>query len=240
MPDIAEQFTTGGWQFTPEVAEVFPEHVRASVPFYDAIQDLIAEASDWLVPPGGHVADLGAATGITCCRIAARHPDRGICFDLYDDQPAMLKHAETALRALPGGRRGLFHATRIQDGPLQHNPADLTLILFALQFLPWQDRAKALRLARERSAATGALIVAEKIRPRDSRWAEIGNDASHDWKAAHGITDAAIRAKARALRGILIPHPQDTITETITAAGWTSPEVLFRWHQWAVIGAFAT
>ena len=239
MPDIAEQFTTGGWQFTPEVAEVFPEHVRASVPFYDAIQDLIAEASDWLVPPGGHVADLGASTGITCCRIAERHPSRDITFDLYDDQPAMLKHAETALRALPGGRRCVFHAARIQDGPLTHVNADLTLVLFTLQFLSQPDRIKALRLAREHSAATGALIVAEKIRPLDSRWAEIGNDASHDWKAAQGITDAAIRAKARALRGILVPHSQAALTSMITTAGWKSPEVLFRWHQWAVIGAFS-
>jgi len=237
--DIAEQFGTGGWQFTPEVAEVFPEHVRASVPFYDAIQDLIAEASDWLVPPGGYVADLGASTGITCCRIAERHPDRGICFDLYDDQPAMLKHAETALRALPGGKRCVFHTARIQDG-LTHAAADLTLILFTLQFLTAQDRVTALRNARDRSAKTGALIVAEKVRPRDSRWAEIGNDVSHDWKAAHGIGDAAIRAKASALRGVLVPHPQDTLTAAIRAAGWKSPEVLFRWHQWAVIGAYAS
>jgi tRNA (cmo5U34)-methyltransferase len=240
VPDIAEQFPTGGWQFTPEVAEAFPEHVRASVPFYDAIQDLIAEASDWLVPPGGLVADLGAATGITCCRIAARHPDRDIRFDLCDDSPAMLKHAETALRALPGGRRCLFHAVRIQDGPLHHVGADLTLILFTLQFLSQQDRVKALRLARASAACTGALIVAVKIRPLDSRWAEIGNDVSHDWKAEHGITDVAIRAKASALRGVLVPHPQDTLTSAIKVAGWKSPEVLFRWHQWAVIGAFAT
>ena len=113
-PDIAEQFTTGGWQFTPEVADVFPEHVRASVPFYDEIQGLIAEASDWLVPHGGHVADLGASTGNTCRAIAGRHPDRDICFDLYDESEAMLKHAGTAMREMPGGRRSVFHAARIR------------------------------------------------------------------------------------------------------------------------------
>lgn len=238
--DIAESFAAGRWEFTPEVADAFPSHVRASVPFYDAIQDLIAEASDWLVPPSGRVADLGAATGITCCRIASRHPDRDICFDLYDEQPAMLKHAETALHALPGGRRSVFHTARIQDGPLAYVHADLTLILFTLQFLPAADRVKALTAARARAATSGALIVAEKVRPQDSRWFEIGNDVSHDWKSAHGVADTAIRAKSRALRGVLIPHPQDHLTAMITNAGWTSPEVLFRWHQWAVIGAFAS
>lgn len=64
-------------------------------------------------------------------------------------------------------------------------------------------------------------------------------DASHDWKAAHGISDTAIRAKSRALRGVLIPQPQNSLITMIKTAGWKSPEVLFRWHQWAVIGAFA-
>ena len=55
MADVAEQFAPGGWQFTADVANVFPEHVRASVPFYDVITDLIAQATDWLVPQGGRV-----------------------------------------------------------------------------------------------------------------------------------------------------------------------------------------
>jgi tRNA (cmo5U34)-methyltransferase len=239
VPDVAEQFGTGGWQFTPEVAGVFPEHVRASVPFYDAIQDLITETTDWLVPHGGLIADLGASTGITAERILRRHPDRAIRFALYDEQQAMLDQADKLL-ALHAPGRVECHAARIQDPPLQHTDADLTLCLFTLQFLPVRDRVAALHMARLSARETGALIVAEKIRPQDSRWAEIGNDVSHDYKAAQGISDAAIRAKARALRGVLIPHPQAALICMIEAAGWKSAEVLFRWHQWAVIGAFAS
>jgi tRNA (cmo5U34)-methyltransferase len=236
--DIAESFQTGAWEFTPEVAGVFPEHVRASVPFYDAIQDLVAETTDWLVPSGGLVADLGAATGTTAELICKRHPDRNIRFALYDESQAMLDRARIVLAELACGPE--LHAVRIQDPPLKHSDADLTLALFTLQFLPARDRVAALRMARLCSAETGALIVAEKIRPVDSRWAEISVDVSHDWKAAHGVSDAAIRAKARALRGVLRPYPQATTLKMITAAGWTSPEILFRWHAWAVIGAFAT
>lgn len=240
--DVAEGFGPGAWQFTPDVADVFGEHVRASVPFYDAMQQIVAEASDWLVPANGHVADLGAATGITCCAIAARHPERRIGFDLYDESEAMLKHAETNLRAVPdlGGHRTVTHTTRIEQGPFQHSPADLTLALFVLQFLPSSaDRVRALKMAREHAADGGALIVAEKVRLADVRWAEIAADVSHDWKAERGISDAAIRAKARALRGVLIPSTVQQLAAMIRAAGWASPEVLFRWHQWALVGAFA-
>ncbi|WP_433235479.1 methyltransferase domain-containing protein [Streptosporangium sp. CA-135522] len=237
--DIAHQFDAGGWEFTSHVAEVFDDHVRASVPFYDAIQDLVAETTDWLVPAGGLVADLGASTGASALRILQRHPGRGIRFALYDEQPAMLDQARLAIDEL-GGHEVTFNVTRIQEAPLAHADADLTLALFTLQFLPQQERLDALRLARAYSKEMGALIVAEKIRPVDGRWAEIGQDVAHDYKAAHGISDSAIRAKARALRGVLRPAPQQTTMQTITAAGWHSPEVLFRWHSWAVIGAFAS
>jgi tRNA (cmo5U34)-methyltransferase len=238
--DIAERFDTGGWEFTPDVAEVFDDHVRASVPHYDVIQDLVAETTDWLVPAGGLVADLGASTGASARRILERHPGRGIRFALYDEQPAMLDQAEAELKKHSGEHDVLLSATRIQEGPLVHVDADLTLCLFTLQFLPQEERVTALRLARECSAETGALIVAEKIRPIDSRWSEIGTDVAHDYKAARGISDAAIRAKSRALRGVLRPYPQQTTMQAMTAAGWHAPEVLFRWHSWAVIGAFAS
>jgi tRNA (cmo5U34)-methyltransferase len=237
--DVAEQFGTGAWQFTPEVAAVFPEHVRASVPFYDVIQALIAELSDWLVPAGGLVADLGAATGTTAALIAERHPARSIRFALYDESAAMLDRARIAAAQMTGNHRVETHLTRIQ-APLKHDQADLTLALFTLQFLPRLDRLSVLRMARSCAAETGALIIADKTRPHDARWSEIANDVSHDWKAEHGISDTAIRAKARALRGVLVPYPLDDMLRMITVCGWRSPEVLFRWHSWVVIGAFAS
>lgn len=238
-PDIAESFSTGGWEFTAEVVEVFDEHVRASVPFYDAIQDLVAETSDWLVPAGGLVADLGAATGTTVCRIINRHPDRLIRVALYDEQAAMLGKAVARLTGPTAAGRVTTYHRRIEDGPLAHEDADLTLCLFTLQFLPWRERAGALAAARKAAASTGALLIAEKVRPLDARWAEIAGEVSHDWKAEHGISADAIRAKARALRGVLIPAPVAALGSMIREAGWHEPEVLFRWHQWVLIGAYA-
>lgn len=234
--DIAERFAAGGWAFTPEVVEVFDDHVRASVPHYDQIQDLVAEACDWLVPDGGLIADLGASTGTTVKRILDRLPQRRVHAVLYDVETPML---EAAGKNLAGyGERIDYYHQSITD-PLTHTDADLTLSLFTLQFLPVAGRLAALRHARERARSTGALVVAEKVRPVDSRWHEIAVDVSHDYKAAHGIDAEGIRAKARALRGVLVPHPQRTLIDLITEAGWHAPEVLFRWHCWTVVGAFA-
>jgi tRNA (cmo5U34)-methyltransferase len=239
VADVAESFDTGGWEFNAAVVDQFPEHVRASVPFYEQIQGLVAEVSDWYLPSGGVLADLGASTGVTVGQVLRRHPDRVITAHLYDQQPLMLERAQKSLATVIGTRRAWYHCQRIQE-PLAHTDADLTVCLFTLQFLPLADRVEALRLARQAAAGTGVLLVAEKIRPTDSRWAEIANDVSHDYKSVHGIADSAIRAKARALRGVLIPYPEYTLRNVITEAGWQAPEVLFRWHSWVVMGAFAT
>lgn len=237
--DVAESFTAGAWAFTPDVVDAFDSHVRASVPFYDAIQDLVAGLSDWLVPQGGLVADLGASTGTTVNNILRRQAHRDLSAVLYDIEKPMLDRAAENLAEAPARHIDYVHAP-IQTPPLAHSDADLTLSLFTLQFLSLRDRVAALHLARLSARETGALVVAEKVRPLDSRWHEISTDASHDWKASHGISSDGIRAKSRALRGVLVPHPQDTLIHSITAAGWHDPEILFRWHQWVVVGAFAT
>jgi tRNA (cmo5U34)-methyltransferase len=237
--DVAESFAAGAWSFTPDVVDAFDQHVRASVPFYDAIQELVAELSDWLVPQGGLIADLGASTGTTVGSILHRQAHRDVAAVLYDVEQPMLDRAAKNLADAPARNIDYVRAP-IQNPPLQHTDADLTLCLFTLQFLPLRERVGALHLARMSARETGALVVAEKVRPLDSRWHEISTDASHDWKASHGISPDGIRAKSRALRGVLTPHPQDTLIRSITAAGWHDPEILFRWHQWVVIGAFAT
>jgi tRNA (cmo5U34)-methyltransferase len=243
-PDVAEQFDAGRWEFTPGVAAVFDDHVRQSVPHYEIIQDAVTRASDWLLPTGSLIADFGASTGTTVDLLLRRHPERELRAVLYDEAPSMLARAITKLDAgnemagpVASGRVE-YHAQRVQE-PLQHYGADLSLMLFLLQFLPWGDRVPVLRAAREASASTGALLVAEKVRPVDSRWAEIAHSLSHDWKADHGITDQAIRAKELALRGVLCPDSLPALMSRIRSGGWYAPEVLFRWHSWVLVGAFA-
>lgn len=238
MTDIAERFAVGAWEFSPEVISVFDEHVLASVPHYNVIQDLVASISDWLLPAGGCFADLGASTGTTTNAVLDAHPERQVTAWLYDNQPDMLAKARKKLLSHGDQIRTVVHD--IRSGPYAHEQADLTACLFTLQFLPATARLQVLRLAREHSAASGAILVAEKVRPVDTRWAEIANDSSHDWKAAHGISGAAIRAKASALRGVLRPLPAATLIGMLELAGWRNVEVIFRWHNWLLLGAFAT
>jgi tRNA (cmo5U34)-methyltransferase len=236
MADIADRFPAGGWEFTPEVTEVFDEHVRASVPYYDDIQAMVAEFSDWLLPNNGCFADLGASTCTTLETICARHPNRRIRAELYDEEPSMLEQAKRKTAGL--NILANFHNQRLQQ-PFKHTNADLTVALFTLQFLREQDRVQVLAEACRCSAPGGAIVLAEKIRPQNALLAEIAMDASHDFKAAAGISDTAIRSKARALRGVLMPQSMNQLIGQLYEAGWHGVDVVFRWHQWVIVIGFA-
>jgi tRNA (cmo5U34)-methyltransferase len=242
MPDVADVFPAGGWEFTPDVVEAFDGHVRASVPFYDVIQAAVAELSDWLAPSGTEIADLGASTGTTAAAIIERHPDRSYRFHLYDESREMLDAARAKNRAIPEGDSSLLWSHRVVLGvdALAHNYANLTLALFTLQFLGPLVRKTVLEQARRAAAPDGVILVAEKVRVPDARWAEIATEVSWDVKADAGIPAESIRSKARALRGVLRPVRVESVFAELEAAGWVSPTVLFRWHQWVLVGAFAT
>jgi tRNA (cmo5U34)-methyltransferase len=236
--DIAESFSPGGWKFTPEVTDVFDEHVAASVPYYPLIQAIVAETTDWLLPNGGVYVDVGASTGTTAALIARRHPDRHIRAYLYDEVPEMLDKATEKLAGFGNLKVERRHKNVLSG--MDHIPSDLITALFTLQFIAPEQRGAVLVELRRRSKPTGALIVAEKIRPTNSLWAEIACDASHDFKAEHGLSDTAIRQKAKALRGVLRPSTEDQLIDSIECSGWVTPEILFRWHQWVVVGALAS
>jgi tRNA (cmo5U34)-methyltransferase len=236
--DIAESFSPGGWKFTAEVTDVFDEHVSASVPYYPLIQNIVAEAADWLLPDGGVYVDVGASTGTTAAAIARRHPDRHIRTYLYDEVPEMLDKAMVKLAGFDNLKVERRHKNVLAG--MDHSPSDLVTALFTLQFIAPENRPKVLNELRRRAKPTGAIIVAEKIRPIHPMWAEIAIDASHDFKADHGLSDTAIRQKAKALRGVLRPSTEAALRFSLEEAGWCNPEILFRWHQWVVVGALAS
>ena len=225
----------GQWTFTPKVAAEFDKHVSSSVPFYNEIQDLVAQCSDWALPERAVFADLGASTGTTAAAISKRHPERNIGFVLYDREDAMLERA----RAKLSGVRASYVRCDLGRDSLSHDEAGLTVALFTLQFMPEADRLRVLSEARDRASAGGMLVVAEKLREADSRWHEIAAELSWDQKLAAGLSAEHVVVKAASLRGVLRPLDDLANRAMIERAGWSSVEVLFRWQQWCVYGAFA-
>lgn len=216
--------------FGPE----FDAHVARHLPGYADVQRLVALVASFAVPYNGRVADLGCSTGASA--EALRHAlQRPVSYVLYDADASMLDEAAERL----GPEVDYHHGELPRRGGLQHRDADLTLALWFLQFLPPSERRVVLAQARVASRTTGAIVVAAKTRHGDSRWEDIAVAALDDYKAEAGVDADERAAKTRSLRGRMFTATTADYLADLRAAGWHSPVVLWRWHVWSVIGAWA-
>jgi len=225
------------WSFAG-FGDQFDEHAHAHLPHYDLVTELAAFAASFALPVGGRLADLGCSTGRTIEAVAERVPERRFQAVGYDLDESMLDAA--AKRLAP---RSTVVDVRLLGGDLRggldHDNADVTLALWTLQFLPRSSWTDLLTDARERATRDGLLLLAAKTRLPDARWQEIGDAAVAEWKAAHGVTPDEALTKSRSLRGTMLLVTLGSLLDSLDEAGWNSATVLFRWHQWVLVGAWA-
>ncbi len=222
------------WTFDGFGAE-FDEHALAHLPEYRRAHETIAHAASFALRPGGTVADLGASTGYAIESIRTALAGRPFEAYLYDLDQSMLEQA--ALR-LDG--EGTYVQADLTVDSLEHDDADVTLLLWTLQFLRPNLWPQVLAQARYAAATDGLLLVGAKTRLSDARWQEQADAATAEWKAAHGVTPAEALTKSRSLRGTMVVVSLDRLYSELESAGWHAPVVLFRWYSWVVIGAWAS
>lgn len=224
------------WTFT-DFGPEFDDHARAHLPEYERAHQTIAHAASFALRPGGTLADLGASTGYAVESINNALLGRPFSAHLYDLDRSMLDQAEQRLAG-----SGIPLELREMDltaDAFEHEDADVTLLLWTLQFLPPESWQRVLRRARYAAAQDGLLLIGAKTRLSDARWQEQADAATADWKAKHGVTPEEALIKARSLRGTMLMVSLDRLYREVEEAGWSAPVVLFRWYSWVVVGAWA-
>lgn len=232
--------TSTAWTFDAMGPE-FDEHVAAHLPGYADVQRLIALIATFQLPDDGVLVDLGASTGLTVRTISDTLPGRRFHAYLYDQDKSMLDQARTRLADLD-----MVAADYIETDldprhhpPFIHSDADLTLAMWLLQFLTPAARRPLMSLIRSRTNPNGMFVVATKTRMSDTRLQEIAEAALDDYKSEQGVTPAERTMKTHSLRGVMHTDTTSAVIADLRATSWHSPTVLWRWHVWAVIAAYA-
>src|SRR3954447_5979731 len=84
----------GEWRFDKNVAKAFDSHVRKSVPFYDEMQRMMIEISEYFVRDHSVVYDLGSSTGTTLDLLSTAHAGKeDVQFSGFDLSEFMIKEA---------------------------------------------------------------------------------------------------------------------------------------------------
>lgn len=165
--------------------------VRAEVPNYDIVQDVIAQATAGIVARA--VLDLGTGTGVTAERVMALHS--GARLTGIDSSPEMLDHARSVLP------RGDFHVARLED-LLPAGPFELVVSALAIHHLDAPGKADlygrvAAALGPGGRFVSGDVVVpadpADMVTPIDGEFDQPSTVEEHvRWLAAAGLEPTVV------------------------------------------------
>lgn len=213
------------WTFGGQTPASFSEHVRKSVPYYDAGHDLVCKLSDYFVKDRSVCYDLGTSTGALAGKLARRHAQRsGTQWIGIDIEPAMVAQA----RLENEGTNGLaFVVDDINLYP--YETSDLITAYYTIQFVPPAIRQDLFNRVFEVLNWGGAFILFEKVRACDARFQDIIQTLYTDYKLDRGYTPTEIVNKARSLKGVLEPFSTQGNLDLLQRAGFVDVITVFKY-----------
>jgi tRNA (cmo5U34)-methyltransferase len=230
---VTEQAT---WKFDADVAKVFDEHVRKSVPFYDEVQRLTLSLSDWFLCDNAIVLDIGCATGTTIKSLHERHPGKAKYIGL-DPADEMLSKAKANL-ANPRAPIDInWRCELIEDYSIAPQSLSMALALYTMQFVHPQRRSQVCRQIYNGLKNRGLFVMVEKVLDDDSFFADLHIQQHWELKVSQGFSPGEIYNKAAAIRGVLTPLTMSENIEMLKLAGFSRVSIAWKWCNFVMFAA---
>jgi len=220
-----EQPTTG-FVFDRQVAQVFPDMIRRSVPGYATVINMVSVLAARYVQPGSVCYDLGCSLGASSlalgqgisvpeCRILA-----------VDNSPDMLEQARQQPQFRQSATPIEWVCADIREVPIEN--ASMVILNFTLQFVPPVDRLPLLRRIHQGLRPGGLLLLSEKISFEDPEQERLQTEMHHAFKRANGYNELEISRKRSALENVLIPETLASHRTRLREAGFSRTDLWFQ------------
>jgi tRNA (cmo5U34)-methyltransferase len=210
----------GDFEFDDDVADVFPDMIRRSVPGYASMLSLIGQCAATYVLPDTNVYDLGCSLGASTF-VVQRNAPPTCQIHAVDSSAAMVAR----LRQSVGRQRGTLAKINVHEDDIRQTNvrnASLVILNLTLQFIAPDERDSFIAAVSRGVLPGGALLLSEKIDFADPAQQELMTALHHDFKRAHGYSDLEIAQKRTAIERRLIPETLETHVERLQIAGFRS------------------
>jgi len=229
--DDAISAVPGEWRFDENVTLAFDSHVRKSVPFYEEIQRMVIELSEYFVRDQSVVYDLGSSTGTTLDLLSKAHAGKQDAQFLgFDLSKFMIKEARKKVNR-PNVR---FYHKNVLDVEFSP-PANFVTSLFTMQFLTLAERRALLAHICEGLIEGGGLLIVEKVSSEYSVFEDMWTELYWDFKRRQGFTPEQIIEKANSIRGVMKPLTTEENLDLLWQSGYSRVDICFKWYNWAAI-----
>ncbi len=213
--------------FTEEVAAVFPDMIRRSVPGYETMVPVTGLIAARHLGEAGLAFDLGCSLGATSLAILQQNPSPDIRVIGVDNAQAMIDGAQRAIT----DPRARFVCADLRDCDV--SGAQIVVLNLVLQFLPPADRLTVLEQVRAQIDPAGLLIVSEKVANSDPQLHELFDTTHLAWKKANGYSELEVSQKRTALENVMRIDTEQTHATRFEEAGFSRVVQWYRCLNWA-------
>ena len=222
--DAGIDVTNAGWSFEG-VADAFDDHVRKSVPLYDAGHQLVCHIGDFFLPPNATVIELGASTGALTKKFLEHNAERrDLRYVAYDRVGSMLDRAK---ERCAGDSRVEFIADDVVTA--QFPRSNLIVSYYTLQFVHPRSRQDVFDKIYQSLEWGGAAIIFEKVRAPDARFQDLTVQLYHEFKLVQGFDETEVLNKQRSLKGVLEPFSTAANIGLLQRAGFVDVMGIFKY-----------
>ena len=206
-----------GWTFDGDVADTFVDHVRQSVPYYDAGHDLICQVSDYFVHDDSVCYEIGVSTGQLLNKLAVHHSTKpDVKWVGIDPVGPMIEKAKEHCAETPNIELHTSDALSFD-----YERADLIVSYYCIQFIHPKHRQELFNRLYERLNWGGALVLFEKVRGPDARFQDMMVSLYNDFKVKNGFEAQEILNKTSSLKAVMEPFSTEGNLGLMRRAGFT-------------------
>ena len=216
------------FEFDEEVAVVFDDMLKRSVPFYKESQDITEFFVHKNLSEDGVVYDLGCSTASLLLNI-----QRGLSVNAklvgLDNSEAMLAQAKRKCEAY-GANIEVLNADILE---YDYKKADVFISNYTLQFIRPLVREELVKKIALSLKKEGIFIFSEKVISHHAKLNKDLIECYYDFKKTQGYSQYEIMQKREALENVLVPYSEEENIKMAKNAGFSHCEVVFRWANFA-------
>lgn len=213
--------------FSAEVAAVFPDMIRRSVPGYETVIPMTGLMAARHLGAAGTAFDLGCSLGATTLAILTQTDAAEVRVVGVDSSAPMVAGA----RANITDPRASFIEADFRDVDL--SGASVVILNLVLQFIEPDTRLAALDKIRREMDPAGLLLVTEKVLHDDTDLHAFYDQTHLAWKRANGYSELEVSQKRSALENVMRIDTEAAHLERFRAAGFSAAEQWYRCLNWA-------
>ncbi len=217
--------TRANWTFGGNVADTFVEHVRRSVPYYDAGHNLVCQLSDYFCHSDSVCYEIGVSTGQLLRKLAEHQvlkPE--IKWVGIDPVESMIVKARQHCAESPN--------ITLEVGDVRtydFEKSDLIVSYYCIQFISPRSRQEVYNRIYERLHWGGALVLFEKVRAPDARFQDMVVSLYNDYKRNEGFSAEEILNKTASLKSVLEPFSTEANIDMLRRAGFVDVMTIMKY-----------